>query len=884
MILRIHNLSLLKTNFLLFVLSLLITHSFYSTVSGQNSDIRLSGIVLSKDGQALSNVICKLLDTNNKLVSYSFSDEKGYFSLKGDKINASSLSFEMLGYKQQYIEIKQIKDINDIKINLVEDLFTLPEVTVKVQPIQRRSDTIVYNAISFTGQEDRYLDDLLRKLPGIKVNDNGTVSYQGEAINKFYIEGHDLLGGQYTLATKNLPIDAVSQIEIMENHQHRKVLKGVDFSDKSALNVKLKKSHLLKPFGEIQTDIGEQPFLYNAKAFLTQVSTNMQTMLTFKANNTGTDITDEADNKINVNNYSSFYLSSGNLLLYDNFRNLPIRLNRYLFNRSYLGSINNLISLSKETELKMSLSFFNNREEQDYILNQTFATGTGELNINETSNRINKTNALNGTVVVEHNSYNAYIKNEINASIRRNRNNELINTDIRRIKSVNSNKPASFQNDFQAIIKYKQSRTIKINSFIRYLNKTEALNLNGTDLQNDSPVTESFGEHFYLARNRISTSFLLFGHNLDVGVGVNFNSTDIDLNLPDSVNHNKTFHKSKEIQSILSFDYQLKLLERMVTTVNIPVNYYQYDIQNLPSQSIKDNHFVITPSISNYYEINYLWKANARLGYDWNYDDFLFNTATPFLRNYRMTYIPSDIIPYRENFFVGAGIKFSDLSKMLFFDFSAMYRAIQSNNISKINHTTDMSFYTTESMKNNTGKMTILNANISRTFIPAQLSLTCTPNFTQIISKMIQQDNLINNKSNNVSLSLKAELKKIKKIYINYIVEGKVNWQDNNLTDKRIRRNFGQLLTVFYFPKTNIDISVTSDYTLLESDKNQFSAYSYVDFKGRYKFKRTEFGLSVNNILNNRVYSRIYYSSVNSTFQQIPLRGREFLLSFSVKI
>lgn len=132
----------------------------------------------------------------------------------------------------------------------------LPEVTVKVKPIQQNGDTIKYNVASFQGKEDHYLEDVLKKLPGIEVAENGTISYRGNSINHLNIEGQDLLGNRYNQATRNLPVDAVAQVQIMENDQPVRALKDRKPSERATLNIKLKSGYKLKPFGEFQGGIG----------------------------------------------------------------------------------------------------------------------------------------------------------------------------------------------------------------------------------------------------------------------------------------------------------------------------------------------------------------------------------------------------------------------------------------------------------------------------------------------------------------------------------------------------------------------------------------------------------------------------------------------------
>ncbi len=90
---------------------------------------------------------------------------------------------------------------------------------MKAPPIRQKNDTLIYNVASFASTQDKYIEDILKKLPGINVGENGQISYQGKSISKFYIEGQDLLGSNYNQATKNLPIESVSQIELMENNQ-----------------------------------------------------------------------------------------------------------------------------------------------------------------------------------------------------------------------------------------------------------------------------------------------------------------------------------------------------------------------------------------------------------------------------------------------------------------------------------------------------------------------------------------------------------------------------------------------------------------------------------------------------------------------------------------
>lgn len=105
----------------------------------------------------------------------------------------------------------------------------LKEVAVKADRIREQGDTITYNVGTFAQAQDRSIGDVLKRMPGIDVSNSGKIQYQGEDINKFYIEGSDLLGGKYGIATNGINHDDVGAVEVMENHQPMQVLSGISF-------------------------------------------------------------------------------------------------------------------------------------------------------------------------------------------------------------------------------------------------------------------------------------------------------------------------------------------------------------------------------------------------------------------------------------------------------------------------------------------------------------------------------------------------------------------------------------------------------------------------------------------------------------------------------
>lgn len=196
--------------------------------------------------EVLDNVTCRVYSRAGKFYAYAISDKDGSMTVSAH--DGDTLEFGSVGYKTRKMSVADFRHDAANIIMMTPEAVELREVVVKIPPIRSANDTLIYNVGAFVKAGDRHLEDVLKKLPGIKVAENGSVTYQGKAINKFYIEGKDLLGSSYDQATRNMPIDAVSDVEVYENHQPVKMLQNKQFSDRAALNIKLKSGYKSRPF------------------------------------------------------------------------------------------------------------------------------------------------------------------------------------------------------------------------------------------------------------------------------------------------------------------------------------------------------------------------------------------------------------------------------------------------------------------------------------------------------------------------------------------------------------------------------------------------------------------------------------------------------------
>ena len=161
------------------------------------SQTTIKGIVYDKENnKPISGVIISVLDEKKENIAYDISSEKGEYHLSFNNTESKILLVgRMLGYKEEQLEIENKSQQQNLYLE--ETGIEIKEVIVKSKPINVNEDTLKYSVNTFKSAGDRVIGDVLKKLPGIEVTESGGIKYNGEPINKFYIEGLDLLESKY---------------------------------------------------------------------------------------------------------------------------------------------------------------------------------------------------------------------------------------------------------------------------------------------------------------------------------------------------------------------------------------------------------------------------------------------------------------------------------------------------------------------------------------------------------------------------------------------------------------------------------------------------------------------------------------------------------------
>ena len=301
----------------------------------------------------------------DSIIGYSYADKNGYFSIKNISTGIYLLTISALSYNtiESTVNIDE-DDTLPLKFILEKKLVELNEVIVEADnPILVKKDTVVIDADSYTKEGDRVVEDLLRNIPGIEIEDDGKIKIGGREIEKVMVENDDFFNKGYGILTQSMPNSPVDKVEIIYNYSENDLLKGVRNSDKIALNLKLKEGAKRSWFGNLEAAHETTDSFYEFRSNLLNFGKKNKYFLLSDLNNIGSDSFERVQEVLKNSNENS----SGDLLLNEVSAETPLgfetgltnfRKERTNINDSELISLNTILNPTENVKVKV-LSFLN---------------------------------------------------------------------------------------------------------------------------------------------------------------------------------------------------------------------------------------------------------------------------------------------------------------------------------------------------------------------------------------------------------------------------------------------------------------------------------------------------------------------------------------------
>src|SRR5690606_36921492 len=219
---------------------------------------------------------------------------------------------------------------------------------------------------------EEVIEDLLKKIPGLNVDSEGTIKVGNQEVEKVMIDGDDMFDRGYKILTKNMPVNPVEKVEVLQRFSNNKHLKGVENSDKVALNLVLKEDARQQWFGNVS--LGHTIFSenrYQAKGNLMSFGKKNKHYFLTNLNNIGHNATGDISHLIRPYRHNE-PASIGDNQSTSSLMNLSasrpgLKAKRTVFNNVEMVSLNNIFTLSDKVKMKALGFFF--RDENDYFRN-----------------------------------------------------------------------------------------------------------------------------------------------------------------------------------------------------------------------------------------------------------------------------------------------------------------------------------------------------------------------------------------------------------------------------------------------------------------------------------------------------------------------------------
>jgi len=248
----------------------------------------LKGKVSDQQEHALSYATVALLNPGDSvLIYFGVTDDQGEFSVRNIKKGDYLLQYSYVGMETLYRELSiPLADGEDLGMQVLAPN-TLEEVTIieEYVPITFRSDTVEFNANAFTTQSNAVVEDLLKKIPGIEVDESGNMKAMGEEVLNVRVDGKEFFGKDPKVATKNLPAEAIKKVQVFDKKSDESEFTGVDDGVRErTINLMLNEDHKQGYFGNVTAAYGTNN-RYNAGGRIYRFSEKLQSAVLGRANN-----------------------------------------------------------------------------------------------------------------------------------------------------------------------------------------------------------------------------------------------------------------------------------------------------------------------------------------------------------------------------------------------------------------------------------------------------------------------------------------------------------------------------------------------------------------------------------------------------------------------
>ena len=888
--------------------------------SPAQSQTVIEGTVLDAQGKTVEAYVTVAPKGTGNILGFADTDAKGHYRLEfTTQADSVTVTASGLAIGNQVKIVANRSQRIDFRVK--EKTVQLKEVSVRAQKIRQNGDTLNYLVGAYQQQGDRVIGDVLKRMPGIEVSQSGGIKFNGKSISKFYVEDMDLLQGRYGLATNNINAQDVATVQVLENHQPLKALQGKTLTDDVAINLKLKDSakgtvaintmlgggiqqaggwHIgSRPLTDDKTVIGQNP-LWTAEVVGMYFAKRRQNMTLYKGNNTGDDVSAELTQHYSGINSVGLYPFCPTGAIMPSGSGLPQK--RTFDNHSHILTMNHLEKMFKDSEIGINVAYYNDRiRREGSSESDHFVSDDSRLLTTETMTSETKVNNLNIQARYNWNASNGFLANVLKFDTNWNSDrvdgllssertgSAPVNYGNDRVRQHFDRPQLSVSNTFNTI-RNLGKHTLDLHFSAGYSQRPNSLTV-GIDslLQGTSTAyTQDVTSHHIVGEFHTNYDFRFGAFTLNYGVvaHASLHGIETDLDGFDTGNYssrNDLWYNTYELVLGQHYKYEQG---RWRLSLGCPLNLYT---QTLDDRIRNDRHsyvhLLVTPTFSASYEWRD-WTANANANYSKTvadpggiYSGYIMNNYRSFQRSYVEQLSETDRIG------ASASIGYRSALTATFFRINGSYSHTRDNQIYGTVYQGATSVVQAVDQRTEADSYS-LSFDGSKGFDWLQSTLRAFGGYGYSTSERLIGGTVYPFHSRSISVGAGCTITPLP--WLNFVLSSGYAWnisQTNGTSDKLAQtvRSATQRLKVNVYVTKQLTLAAT-----VEDNYNNLTAENrhawFGDATAKLKLKHIDLELQLNNLFDQRQYTRVNYSGLDIYTQTSQLRPRNIIGTIRFKL
>ncbi len=869
---------------------------FSAAVFGQT----IKGMVKDSTGNAVPYASVNLKSSvSNSIIAYTVTDSKGAYLLQvpvGAAASSLAVEIRCIGFKNQVKPVAGFEAATDFVLS--RSVNQLQSVTIKSsRPVLRTSgDTLSYKVSEFSSPQDRVIGDVIKKLPGVAVAADGTISYNGKSISNLYIGGDDLLDDKYNIATNTVPQGVVDQVQVIQNHQPIKMLQNKVTSEDVALNLTIKKGAKLQLVGQESVGAG-LPGNYDVNLNAMMFKDKYKAINYIKGNNIGEDV----QNDFISHNLSSYMQRINNdppatVLSLGTINTPDLAENRYLFDQSAAVSLNNLVNFKKGEQLKVNFSYVHDTQRQDYKEQTQVYLPNDTVRYSETEKNRFRPDMLHGQFTLNVNKDKYYLNDILVTDYSRKAEYSGLNTNGTAVNQVFKDNIFNFSNEFNLMQPLKSNNIVEFYSYFSHVSEPENRviepGFNPVVFNNGNPykqLAQTVNVPTWFTNNYFSFKIPsdYFTQSYRTGFVVQSQKLESDLNVVQSNNiinpesdssANRLNWSRKKVYAEASYDLPGKILKANLT---LPLSLQQI--------SYSDSLYALNKSLTRLYfdpqfRVKYMVGIENFITALYNFRNVIGNIQDVYpgyvLKDYRTLYANNAELTERKDQTAAIGFNYRKALTLFFWSVNASYNHIRANNITSSIISNSFQQRIVLPFQNATDSWTA-NGYFSKYSFVLRTTFSGGILWQNNRSNQIQNNALLPYSTVAMNLNIGAETKVSDKVTFSY--KANLNKTDSHSSTGAPTYHIKELVqqaALNYNASDNLLFNLSGEHYITYQSQASELKYFFADASMKFRISKfkTDVELSAVNLLNVKNYNALYLSANTFTASSFTLPGRIAML------